>query len=35
VTVVLAYLLLGERIAPHQLAGVIATLGGVTLIAAR
>jgi drug/metabolite transporter (DMT)-like permease len=34
VTVMLAYAFLRERIAPHQLAGVVATLGGVSLIAA-
>ncbi len=34
VTVVLAYVFLRERIAPHQLAGVMATLAGVALIAA-
>ena len=33
VTVVLAYALLRERLAPHQLAGVIGTLAGVALIA--
>jgi drug/metabolite transporter (DMT)-like permease len=34
VTVTLAYAFLRERIAPHQLAGVFATLVGVSLIAA-
>ena len=34
VTVVLAYLVLRERIARHQLAGVVLTLAGVSLIAA-
>jgi len=34
VTVVLAYAFLRERLAPHQLAGAVATLGGVSLIAA-
>ena len=34
VTVMLAYLLLRERLAPHQLAGVLVTLAGVSLIAA-
>ncbi len=35
VTVVLAYLVLRERLARHQLAGVVAALAGVALIAAR
>jgi drug/metabolite transporter (DMT)-like permease len=34
VTVLLAFGVLRERIAPHQLAGAVATLGGVALIAA-
>jgi len=33
VTVVLAYLVLRERLAPHQVAGVLCTLAGVALIA--
>ncbi len=34
VTVLLAFGVLRERIAPHQLAGAVATLAGVALIAA-
>ena len=34
VTVILAFAILRERVAPHQLAGVVATLAGVSLIAA-
>ena len=35
ITVVLAYLVLRERLARHQLAGVVAALAGIALIAAR
>jgi drug/metabolite transporter (DMT)-like permease len=35
VTVVLAYLVLRERLARHQMIGVIGALAGVALIAAR
>jgi drug/metabolite transporter (DMT)-like permease len=34
VTVLLAYVLLRERVAPHQLVGAVATLAGIALIAA-
>ena len=34
VTVLLAFGVLRERIAPHQLAGAVATLAGIALIAA-
>jgi drug/metabolite transporter (DMT)-like permease len=34
VTVVLAYAVLRERLARHQLAGALATLAGIALIAA-
>jgi drug/metabolite transporter (DMT)-like permease len=35
VTVVLAYLVLRERLARHQLVGVLAALAGVALITVR